>query len=865
MHRISEILNNEEVENINQFKKAEIEAFEKTIQLRRDGKLGVKCIIRGMNEDNDYFELTPEETIRQLLLTQLIKKSKFSKKQIKLEENVSYYAGHQLITDKRIDISVYEKVTDTNPFMIIEVKRPSVTNAYHKYDGEAASPFDQLQSYCKQKNAKIGVIFNGGNLKKFYIHPFDEETSITIFPKAGQTYDEWYEGKRFTIKQLMQVDRLQHEVLKNIIIDVEQRFGANDSSDKAFDEIFKLIFTKMYDEKCSATDADIISVEMNRFHTALKDIDDSNFRQLEFRIKESESLDEIYEKINKLFQKAQSKWSGVFPEDSVLNMQKNTVKSCVKELQDVKLFNSNLEVIDDAFEQLVNKNQKEGMGQYFTPRYVIDMCVKMLNPKANETMIDTASGSCGFPMHTIFHVWKNLNPDAYNLFTTANRTEAELDYVKNNVFGIDFSEKSVRVGRMLNIIAGDGHTNVIELNTLDYPDWTKAYTSREEWQDKYNDGFKKLKKLSSNKNATADQERYKSFEFDILMANPPFSGKIDNPNQLEIYDLGHKDGNVDSRLQNSTTRDLLFIERNLNFLKSGGRMAIILPQGDFNNTTLRYVREYIAKQCRILAVVGLHENVFKPHTGTKTSVLIVQKWDAEKCPFKEDYPIFFATMQEPTKNNKGEKNYVQETYITDEKITYKSTAEYICKKDGHIITKDEYDNAMKKSDYRIHVKEENERETTTFIKDLFVDAGEAIELHKKWIQKNSRFELKNKKNSVDNLPDKLSISEYLELDPTKRLLYKETPIYGVNNKNTILDSQYQLLSKEEKKFYLPAENIYEYTENVKDTHGHIFVKHDLFNHDPNLQNQNPHNIYCQDGIAEAFIEFAKREELSFFQ
>ena len=104
-------------------------------------------------------------------------------------------------------------------------------------------------------------------------------------------------------------------------------------------------------------------------------------------------------------------------------MQPATVKSCVKELQNVKLFNSNLEVIDEAFEYLVNGSQKKKMGQYFTPRYVIDMCVKMLNPNEKEKMIDTAAGSCGFPMHTIFHVWQRLNPTAPNLFSTNKRTQ----------------------------------------------------------------------------------------------------------------------------------------------------------------------------------------------------------------------------------------------------------------------------------------------------------------------------------------------------------------------------------------------------------------------------------------------------------
>ncbi|XTV79313.1 N-6 DNA methylase [Mannheimia haemolytica] len=101
------------------------------------------------------------------------------------------------------------------------------------------------------------------------------------------------------------------------------------------------------------------------------------------------------------------------------------------------------------------------------------------------------------------------------------------------------------------------------------------------------------------------------------------------------------------------------MERNLDFLKDGGRMAIVLPQGRFNNSSDKYIRDFIAERCRILAVVGLHGNVFKPHTGTKTSVLFVQKWHDELCPKVEDYPIFFATMQKSSKDNSGDKIYVK--------------------------------------------------------------------------------------------------------------------------------------------------------------------------------------------------------------
>ena len=92
-------------------------------------------------------------------------------------------------------------------------------------------------------------------------------------------------------------------------------------------------------------------------------------------------------------------------------------------------------------------------------------------------------------------------------------------------------------------------------------------------------------------------------------------------------------------------------------LKDGGRMAVVLPQGRFNNSSDKAIRQYIASRCRILGVAGLQGNSFKPHTGTKTSILFVQKWHAELCPKVENYNIFFATQQKEGKNNSGDKLY----------------------------------------------------------------------------------------------------------------------------------------------------------------------------------------------------------------
>lgn len=442
-------------------------------------------------------------------------------------------------------------------------------------------------------------------------------------------------------------------------------------------------------------------------------------------------------------------------------------------MQDIKLLNSNLEVVDDAFEYLVNKEQKGNKGQYFTPRYVIDMCVKMLNPKENEAMIDTAAGSCGFPMHTIFYVWHTINPEAPNLFTIKKRSERELDYVKNKVFAIDFDKRSVRVGRTLNLIAGDGNTNVLLLNTLEYNQW-KADINETQWRKVYNDGFFRL---DTHKTA----EDYSQFDFDILMANPPFAGEIKNSDIVGLYgNLGFDDK---GKVQKNISRDILFIERNLNFLKPGGRMAIVLPQGRFNNSTDKRIRDYIAKKCRILAVVGLHGNTFKPHTGTKTSVLFVQKWTDENgvCPYKEDYNIFFATQQRPGKDNSGEKIYVKEEFVRLWEESQEASREHIYK----------------------------EYKMTDFLKKY-----RSLEEAELWHEKG-----KDGAHILD----------------------------GKSYKNCIPDN--------EKGNYENYRTPHVSTKYKRDSHGHIFVDHDLFNHEG----------LTQDGIAEAFAEFAKSEGLSFFQ
>lgn len=593
------------------FSSEEIKAIEEKIFTKNVKSVDVpyiKCLVRGKD-----IKLTPEEAVRQLYIYKLVHTYGYPVEQIQLERHIHF--GREV---KRADIVILDKSNSNSEYIIIEVKKPKLS------DGK-----EQLKSYCNATGATMGVWTNGQQISYYHRKDPNYFEDIPNIPTSLQKLKDIL-TERWTIDDLVAKDKLVSEKksLKGLIEEMEDEVLANAGVD-VFEEVFKLIYTKLYDE-----------MESGRDHK----------RTLEFR-NYGDTDDDLKTNIQSLFEKAKKKWPGVFSTDDIIMLTPSHLAVCVSSLQDVKLFNSNLDVIDDAFEYLMKKSQKGEKGQFFTPRYVIDMCVRMLNPKKDEKMIDTAAGSCGFPVHTIFYVWKTILTEKgipqSNLFT-AERKPAECeDYVSDNVFAIDFDEKAVRVARTLNLIAGDGRTNVMRLNTLDYERWDDTI-KEEDWQNIYFNGWKGLRAMRTKKGENRD------FNFDIVMANPPFAGDIKESRIIAKYELGK---NAKGKYQGKVGRDILFIERNLCFLKPGGRMAIVLPQGRFNNSSDKYIRDYIAERCRILAVVGLHGNVFKPHTGTKTSVLFVQKWDDELCPKKDDYPIFFATMQKPSKDNSGDKIY----------------------------------------------------------------------------------------------------------------------------------------------------------------------------------------------------------------
>lgn len=578
----------------------------------------VSCLVR-----RKEVQLRPEERTRQLWLATLINKLGYDPSRIAVEYPITF--GRD--SSKRADIVVFDADRPTVPYIIVEVKQTNYK------DGK-----EQLRSYAHATGAPLAVWSDSIIAEVWHRKNPNYFMPIHQLPRADQTIEQVVD-QPWTIQTLIDLEEERVKEgkfgrsLRDLIEDMEDEVLANAGVD-VFEEVFKLIVTKLYDEMNSHRRGSIL------------------------RFRNQNTAAQLKGAIQGLFDEAKIKWPGVFLDDERIRLSPDHLQVCVGSLEEWKLFNSNLDVIDDAFEYLVSKSSKGEKGQYFTPRWVIDMCVKMMNPQESEAVIDTACGSAGFTVHTMFHVWRqiiaDIGKDESHLFTMEEKPLRCVDYVTDNVFAIDFDEKSVRVARCLNLIAGDGQTNILHLNTLDWTRWDET-TKQDEWRDTYGDGWRRLRKLR----ASTRQQDYRNFAFDVLMANPPFAGDIKQSDMLAPYDLAHK---RDGKLERSVARDLLFIERNLDFLKPGGRMAVVLPQGRFNNSSDQRLREFIMERCRILAVVGLHPNTFKPHTGTKTSVIFVQKWNNDTavgpiCRRVQDYNIFFATQQEESVDSSGRKVY----------------------------------------------------------------------------------------------------------------------------------------------------------------------------------------------------------------
>ena len=375
------------------------------------------------------------------------------------------------------------------------------------------------------------------------------------------------------------VGRLQELVLAN-------------SGEDEFREIFKILVAKLFSEKFAG-------------------------RVPAFRVRESPDV--TAEAINDLLARASSRWSGIIDGDARSHLTGEHLTVCVEAITDHSICDTNLEVLDGFFEFLVSHVAKGSKGQYFTPRQIIDCCVKIMDPKPTESVLDPACGSGGFLVHVLNH--------------NTHRLEVPpREYCAKRLWGCDFDRRAIQIAKALMLVAGDGSANLYQLNSL------LTATSGDLLEVAVN-GVPRL--------TIEDLLRSKARKFpgfDVILTNPPFAGEIREPSLIGSYQVARRNRRME--------RDVLFLERCVQLLRPGGRLGIVLPHNKFGGEGWSYLREWLIRNVRTVAVLGLERNTFLPHTHQKTSVLFgVKREKPVRQP--ESEPVLFILSESSGKDSAG--------------------------------------------------------------------------------------------------------------------------------------------------------------------------------------------------------------------
>jgi type I restriction enzyme M protein len=378
--------------------------------------------------------------------------------------------------------------------------------------------------------------------------------------------------------------------------------GGQLNPSEAFDELDKLIFCKIWDERKGRNngepyDFQVIQEDASKPEEALRKTNDA-----------------LFKRINALYEEGRKKDPEVFRDNIRLTPER--ARTIVEYLQDINLNNTDLDSKGRAFETFMGSFFRGEFGQYFTPRPIVDFIVSVLPITKDSLVLDTSCGSGGFLLHALDKVRQQaglIYPDF------EEDPEERLawhkywhDFAEKNLYGIEINEQISRTAKMNMIIHDDGHTNVITADGL-----LKA---------------EKLQELTKN-------QGFKYNRFDFIITNPPFGSavKLNEKAYLKQYDFGNKDTswldlkNSGVKNRDSQSTEILFIEQCYQFLAEDGYLAIVIPDGILTNSSLQYVRDQIEDWYRIIAVVSLPQTAFTATgAGVKSSVLFLRKYSIER-------------------------------------------------------------------------------------------------------------------------------------------------------------------------------------------------------------------------------------------
>ncbi len=530
----------------------------------------------------------PEEFVQAETYLKLIYEYNYPATNISVNESV------QIGSETReADILVYND-SHNKILIVVECKEENINERQFQV------AVDQAYSYAHASAARYVWVTSGIKDEYFEITNISPVSRISIsdIPKRdGEVKRFKYikgvnEPSKGTQGELIQKFKSAHDALWG---------GGALAPTTAFDELDKLIFCKIWDERWRDNDPKSKGQPFN-FQIIHYPEDQQN----------NKAKVELEKRIRDLYEHGRKKDPEVFKDD--IKLDKHKIYTVVQYLQDINLSKTDLDAKGLAFQSFMGEFFRGDFGQFFTPKPIVEFIVTAIGVNKDWKILDTSCGSGGFLLHAL----KAVRDDANEIFSDEIGSASWRDYwhvfAEKHLFGIEINEQISRVAKMNMIIHDDGHTNIIT-----------------------NDGLKNNRTLEiENRNLN-----FQDGTFDLIMTNPPFGStiKADEVGYYKEYELFEKnlgfteikdriaDNNNKNKWRASQSTEVLFLERCYKYLnEENGYLAIVVPDGILTNSSSQYVRDWLIEKFRILAVVSLPQHTFAHvKAGVKSSILFLKK------------------------------------------------------------------------------------------------------------------------------------------------------------------------------------------------------------------------------------------------
>jgi type I restriction enzyme M protein len=543
----------------------------------------------------------PEEKVQAEAYLRLVLVYKYPPNRIRL------YAPVQMGSEtKEADIIVYADDALTAPLIIVECKHPDVSEL------EFARASAQAVSYAVAEGARYVWATSKIKNEYFEIPAKKPKARITIpdVPQFGVTALAKFKfavggGTAPNGQRLFPLEVVTQDELTRRFQQAHQALwgGGELNPSEAFDELDKLIFCKLWDERKLRK-----SGQPYDFQIFTEDTEEETQRRL-------------LERLKKLYEEGRKKDPEVFKDDIRLSASK--ARTVVTYLENINLSETDLDSKGRAFETFMGSFFRGDFGQYFTPRPIVKFVVDVLPITHESLVLDTCCGSGGFLLHALDKVRKQADEfypgesGREGTKETARHKEHWYNFAQHNLYGIEINEQIARTAKMNMIIHDDGHTNVVANDGLFPADEIREKTK--------NQGFK-----------------YSRFDFTIT--NPPFGSSVKQTEKAYLHQYRLATRTIDwlnpkSKASERPGQDteILFIEQCGRYLREGAYLAIVIPDGILTNYSLQYVRDDIEDFFRIVAVISLPQTAFTATgAGVKSSVLFLKKHTAAETKRMQD-------------------------------------------------------------------------------------------------------------------------------------------------------------------------------------------------------------------------------------